>query len=101
MPVTFSINETLFFVREKDGLKQVVEAVIDNPSGPARGKMRVEMRSGDFEVDLKNIKQGRNTHQIGIPEVSRPARVKFNLLIGRSKHPVPPPSTRRGTGRFI
>ena len=47
MPVTFSINEPLFFVREKYGLKQVVEAVIDNPSGHARGKIRVEMRSSD------------------------------------------------------
>ena len=85
MPATFAINETIFFVRDKDGLKQVVEATIDNPSAAARGKMRVEMPGGTFEVDLKTITQGRNTRQIRIPEVSRPTPIRFTLSIGKKR----------------
>ena len=77
-----SIEPTVFFVRVGDELRQIVKLKILNRGGAAEAELRVEFNSKTYHVGIGEVKPGLAEYEVEIPDIRRPAEVKFALFSG-------------------
>jgi hypothetical protein len=76
-----SIEPTVLFRNEQNGLMQAVDIIISNPGQPVEGLLKVRFRSlKELSVDLGTIKTGEGKYRFFVPDVSVVKPVEFVLL---------------------
>ena len=85
-----SIKPTVFFVKDKDALLQVVEVNIENTSEPVEASLDIRIDGKQETKALGKMKKGKVTLQVHIPDITEPKPVEFILkakgkVQGRSK----------------
>ena len=77
-----SIEPTVFFVRVKEELRQIIKLKILNRGGVAEADLKVEFDSKTYQVRIGEVKPGLAEYEVEIPDVRRPTEVKFTLFSG-------------------
>jgi len=77
-----SIEPTVFFVKEKGNLLQMVEVVVENTSGPAEAGLDIKLGSQETSTDLGKVKEGKAAFQVHVPDIDDPTPVEFALKAG-------------------
>ncbi len=85
-----SIEPTVFFVKDKNALLQVVEVNIENASEPVEASLDIRIDGKQETKALGKVKKGKATLQVHIPDITEPKTVEFILkakgkVQGRSK----------------
>lgn len=74
-----SIKPTVFFIKDKDALLQVVEINIENKSEPVEASLDVRLDGKQTITTLGKVKKGKTTFQVHIPDIAEPKPVEFVL----------------------
>ena len=74
-----SVKPTVFFIKEKDALLQVVEVNIENISEPVEASLDVRLDGKQKITALGKMKKGKATFQIHIPDIAEPKPAEFIL----------------------
>ena len=74
-----SIKPTVFFIKDKDALLQVVEVNIENETGPVEASLDVRLDGKQKITALGTVKKGKSTFQVHIPDIDGPRPVEFVL----------------------
>ncbi|MBO8183749.1 MAG: hypothetical protein H0Z28_13335 [Archaeoglobus sp.] len=74
-----SINPTVFFVRDKGELLQMVNVTIENNKGDIEAILEVIYDGERRLARLCKVKKGKSAFQAYVPDVNRPAEVQFIL----------------------
>jgi alpha-mannosidase len=81
-PFISAVNPTVFFVREDDRFKQVVNIEISSPIDVKGILLRVACGTDKFDVDIGGLEKGTSTRQVTIPDIRDAIPVRFSLLKG-------------------
>ncbi|MEN6578348.1 MAG: glycosyl hydrolase-related protein [Phycisphaerales bacterium] len=76
---TLEVNPTVLFARDKDGLTQIVEIVVENTGPAAQANLEVRIGSASRSVPLGEIQQGKSTRQVPVPDVREATSAQFVL----------------------
>lgn len=82
LPLRFvSIEPTVFFIKDKRTLLQVVNVTIENTAKPVEAMLSVILSSKKrIEIDtIVKVENGKSTTQVHIPDISEPTPVEFVL----------------------
>jgi len=80
-----SIEPTIFLIRDKSTLLQVVDVTIENSSEPVEASVDVKLSSKKKTTALGKIKNGKSTLKVYVPDVSEPtARLPRGLSVGQA-----------------
>ncbi|MCX5638297.1 MAG: hypothetical protein NTX52_11490, partial [Planctomycetota bacterium] len=80
LPLRFiSIEPTVFLIKDKSSLLQVVNVTIDNTAKPVEAMLEVILSSKKRIVTLVKVENGKSTVQVHIPEASEPTPVELTL----------------------
>ena len=74
-----SVKPSVFFIKEKDVLLQVVEVNIENTSEPVEASLDVRLDGKQQITALGKVKKGKATFQVHIPDIAEPKPVEFVL----------------------
>ncbi len=74
-----SIEPTVFFIKDKDVLLQVVEVVIENTAEPLEVSLNVRLDGTQKTTALGTMKKGKTTFRAHIPDIAEPGPVEFVL----------------------
>ena len=74
-----SIEPTVFFIKDKDVLLQVVEVVIENTAEPLEASLNVRLDGTQKTTALGTMKKGKTTFRAHIPDIAEPGPVEFVL----------------------
>ncbi|MHC4890081.1 MAG: glycoside hydrolase family 38 N-terminal domain-containing protein [Planctomycetota bacterium] len=74
-----SIEPTVFFIKEKTALLQMVEVTIENTSEPVEVSVDIRLGSKKKTTALGKVKKGRTSFKVYIPEIVEPRPVEFVL----------------------
>lgn len=70
---------TVFFIRENNELKQVIELTIENRGEAVNASLRVKTESTTYEINIGRISPGEDKYRIHISDIRQPAQVLFTL----------------------
>jgi alpha-mannosidase len=74
-----SIKPTVFFIKDKDALLQVVEANIENTSVPVEASLEVRLNGKQKTTVLDKVEKGKKTVRAYIPDISKAMEAEFIL----------------------
>ena len=74
-----SIKPTVFFVKDKNALLQVLEVIIENTSEPVEAGLEVRLNGKQKTTALGKVEKGKTTIQAYIPDISEAAEAEFIL----------------------
>jgi alpha-mannosidase len=74
-----SVKPTVFFIKEKGALLQVVEVNIENTSEPVEASLDVRLDGKQKITALGKVKKGKATFHVHIPDIAEPKPVEFVL----------------------
>ena len=74
-----SIKPTVFFIKDKDALLQVVEVVVENTSEPVEAGLDIRLDGKQKITTLGKVKKGKATFQVHLPEILETKPVEFIL----------------------
>ena len=74
-----SIKPTVFFIKDKDALLQVVEVNIENTSESTEASLDVKLDSKQQTTALGKVKKGKATFQVHVPDIAEPKPVEYIL----------------------
>ena len=74
-----SVEPTIFFIKEKNNILQVVDVVVENDSQPTEAGLDVALGSLKKSTALGQVKKGTATFQVHVPDISKPMSVEFVL----------------------
>jgi alpha-mannosidase len=77
--VSFDATPTVFFVRDGDGLKQLLTVNVDNSGAPAAGVLSIRIDGRDLSFPLDPIPQGKSSFPVAIPEIAKSVEATFTL----------------------
>jgi len=73
------IEPTVFFVQEKDELKQLVEFTVLNESKAIDASLEVQAESKVYIASVGKVDTGTGIYKVAIPDIQQPLNVKFKL----------------------
>lgn len=76
-----SVEPTVFFVQEKDGLLQVAEATIDNQLDTVEASLEVTLGKDRRSMTLGKLRKGVSKVQVQVPDLSEPITAEFSLVV--------------------
>ncbi len=74
-----SVKPTVFFIKDKDALLQVVEINIENTSEPVEASLEARLGGKPQIKSLGKVKKGKATFQVNIPDIAEPKQIEFIL----------------------
>jgi hypothetical protein len=74
-----SIKPTVFFIKDKDALLQVVEVNIENTSEPVEASLEVRLDGKQKITPLGKVEKGKTTIQAYIADISKATEAEFVL----------------------
>jgi len=74
-----SLNPTVFFVEDKDGLKQLVELDILNEGEKTKATLEVKTDSETYVAKIREVITGMGRYKVFIPDIQQIMHVKFSL----------------------
>jgi len=77
--LSFDVRPTVFFVRDGQGLKQLLTVSVDNGGAPTSGELAVRVNGCDLSFPLNPIAQGKSSFPVAVPEIKKPVRAVFTL----------------------
>lgn len=77
-----SIRPTVFFVRENDTLKQMVDICTSNAERVDNLSLKLTYGGGEFDVSLGDFEPGERSTRVPIPDIRESVPVKFSLYSG-------------------
>lgn len=80
-PMTIaSIEPTVFFAREGNGLRQLVRVSVENGGEARECFVRVQTGGVDESLSLGVVATGKTECEVFVPDIRRPVEVSFALL---------------------
>ncbi|MHC4641113.1 MAG: glycoside hydrolase family 38 N-terminal domain-containing protein [Planctomycetota bacterium] len=76
-----SIKPTVFFIKEKDALLQVVEVNIENTSEPKEASLEVRLNGKQRTTAISKVGKGKATVRAYIPDISKATQAEFVLKV--------------------
>jgi len=73
------VDPTLFFVREKDEFKQLVELTILNEGKETQASLEVKTDSKVYVTSVGRVDTGTAIYKVPIPDIQQPTNVMFRL----------------------
>jgi alpha-mannosidase len=74
-----SVEPTVLFVREKGAVLQVAEVAVDNTSEAVQASIDVKIDSAQRSTALGEVKKGKTTFAVHVPDIVEPTLVEFVL----------------------
>ena len=74
------IEPTVFFIKEKEKLLQVVDMSIENAEEPLKAGVEVNISSQRRCTNIDIVKQGEGKYRVYVPDVGEPTSAEFSLL---------------------
>jgi alpha-mannosidase len=74
-----SIKPTVFFIKDKDALLQVLEVIIENTSEPMEASLEVRLNGKQKTTALGKVEKGKATLRAYIPDIIKAAEAEFIL----------------------
>ena len=77
-----SLEPTVFFAEDKEGLKQLVKLIISNEGKETDAVLEVKTESERYLVDIKRVSSGTGRYEVFIPDIQQCVEIKFRLYVG-------------------
>ncbi len=74
-----SVEPTVLFVREKGTILQVVDVTVENTSEAVQASVEVKIDSAQRSTALGEVKKGKTTFKVNIPDMVEATPVEFGL----------------------
>jgi hypothetical protein len=75
-----SVEQTIFFVKEEGGLKNVVRLIIENAGNKEmEASLRMKTGSQTYDFSLGAISAGEGCYEVNIPDIRQSLEVKFAI----------------------
>jgi len=82
VPVIVAVRPTVFFVKDGNGLRQMVDIEVESPSTIQGVALRTVFGANKVDIPLGNIPRGKTTHNVPIPDIRDVVHVRFSLMKG-------------------
>ncbi|MGQ9515305.1 MAG: glycoside hydrolase family 38 C-terminal domain-containing protein [Thermoproteota archaeon] len=76
------VEPTVFFVREEEELKNVVELTIENSGEEREASLNVRAESKTYEVIIGKISKGEGKYSVNIPDIRQAMKIRFGIYVG-------------------
>ena len=77
------LEPTIFFVEDKEGLKQLVKLTISNEGEETDAVLKVETKYEKYIVDIRKICSGTGVYEVFIPDIQQRVWINFKLYVGK------------------
>ncbi len=77
-----TLEPTVFFKQEQDGLKQLAELEILNEGKETFAMLEVKTESQTHMTSVGKVAAGKTKHNVLIPDIQQPVKVRFRLYVG-------------------
>ena len=82
VPVIIAVRPTVFFVKDGNGLKQMVDMEVESPTTVQGVALRTVFGANKVDIPLGDIPRGKTTYNVPIPDIRDAVHVRFSLMKG-------------------